>query len=65
MRVLDLLEGEGLRIGTQARLTVLEISDDEVLVEITDHGVTRVEALSVAGATGDTEAPLRSEHRTR
>ena len=55
MRVRDLLEGEGLRIGTQARLTVLEISDDEVLLEITERGVTRVEALSVAGAAGDAE----------
>ena len=55
MRVRDLLEGEGLRIGTQARLTVLAISDDEVLLEITERGVTRVEALSVAGAAGDTE----------
>ena len=55
MRERDLLEGEGLRIGTQARLTVLAISDDEVLLEITERGVTRVEALSVAEAAGDTE----------
>jgi hypothetical protein len=32
-----LLEGETLRIGTQVRLTVLEISDDEVLLEIIVH----------------------------
>jgi hypothetical protein len=55
MQVLDLLEGEGLRIGTQARLTVLGISDEEVLLEITERGVTRVEAFSVAGGAGDTE----------
>ena len=55
MQVRDLLEGERLRIGTQVRLTVLEISDDEVLLEITGPGVTRVEALSVAGAAGDPE----------
>ena len=55
MQVRDLLEGEGLRIGTQACLTVLEISDDEVLLEITERGVTRVEAVSVAGDAGDTE----------
>ena len=62
MRVRDLLEGEGLWIGTQARLTVLEISDDEVLLEITERGVTRVEALSVAGTAGDTEGA--AEERT-
>ena len=55
MRVRDLLEGEGLRIGTQARLTVLEISDDVVLLEITERGVTDVEARGVTGAAGDTE----------
>jgi hypothetical protein len=47
MQVRDLLEGEGLRIGTQVRLTVLEISDDAVLLEITERGV--------AGAAGDAE----------
>ena len=55
MRVRDLVEGEGLRIGTQARLTVLQIRADEILLEITERGVTRVEALSVAGAAGDTD----------
>ena len=55
MRVRDLLEGEGVRIGTQARLTVLEISDDKVLPEITEPGVTRVEAFSDAAAADDTE----------
>jgi hypothetical protein len=65
MQVRDLLEGEGLRIGTQVRLTVLEISDDEVLLEITERGVTRVQALRVAWAAGDAEGPLRSGHRTR
>jgi hypothetical protein len=55
MQVRDLLEGEGLRIGTQVRLTVLEISDDEVLLEITERGVTRVQVLRVAGAAGDAE----------
>jgi hypothetical protein len=55
MQVRDLLEGERLRIGTQVRLTVLEISDDEVLLEITERGVTRVQALIVAGAAGDAE----------
>jgi hypothetical protein len=55
MQVRDLMEGEGLRIGTQAHLTVLEISDDEVLLEITERGDTRVEALSVTGAASDTE----------
>jgi hypothetical protein len=55
MRVLDVQEGEGLRIGTQARLTMLEIREDEVVLEITERGVTRVEALSVARAAGDAE----------
>jgi hypothetical protein len=55
MQVRDLLEGEGLRIGTQVRLTVLAINDDAVLLEITERGVTWVQALSVAGAAGDAE----------
>jgi hypothetical protein len=55
MQVRDLLEGEGLRLGTQVRLTVLEISDDEVLLEITESGVTRVQGRRVAGAAGDAE----------
>jgi hypothetical protein len=55
MQVRDLLEGEGLWIGTQVRLIVLDISDDEVLLEITERGVTRVQALTVAGAAGDAE----------
>jgi hypothetical protein len=59
MQVRDLLEGEGLQIGPQVRLTVLEISDDEVLLEITDRGVTRVQALGVAGAAGDAEGDAK------
>ncbi|HEX5269786.1 MAG TPA: hypothetical protein VFW33_04825 [Gemmataceae bacterium] len=55
MRLHDLHEGEGLRIGTQASLTVLEITDDGVVLEITEHGVTRVEAISLVGAAHDAE----------
>src|SRR5262249_51617764 len=37
------------------RLTVLKISHDEVLLEITERGGTRVQALSVPRAAGDAE----------
>jgi hypothetical protein len=55
MQVRDLREGEDLRLGTQVGLTVLEISDDEVLLEITESGVTRVQGRRVAGDAGDAE----------
>jgi hypothetical protein len=55
MQVRDLVEGEGLRIGNEVCLTVLEISDEEVLLEITGRGVSRVQQLRGAEAAGDAE----------
>jgi hypothetical protein len=48
MKLYELQEGEVLRIGERIHLVVLEVTPDEILMEITEGGCTREEALTIA-----------------